>query len=504
MSFFTEKERETNVADTAKDLALLDGVGDFNQHNANSMKMFGMPSSSNSHLHCDISGHVRAGVVDAYDIQDPYSLVPELPALEHEPSNSSLSQFFIRSCNGIQLLNMDLRGATVETLKLVVAEREGIPVEEQYLILDGHKPLRDGTLLTDYDYVFGGQATIEVFPRIRGGNTMVEPLPIFVARHVQMLSRVFELSGDFRSWDGRRVQPVLTPLGVRILRGIMSCVLAAHQAGLAYNGSLQIGHLVVSGFSRGEHGLIVPETAAVRINDQMAVELEIRAVPLTPEGQKADYFALAAILGRVFRKGFPLHVDTIHVKLGNLAAPGGPAPAPATTQLLQAFVAMADPQVMATMWWNLARFANSLGPPLWHWNDGANIWEMRLTTKERLAFEQAVDNGSYWWTDTVTSNQQFSRHINGRNNYRYWAATDLLRFARNWFTHAPEAQGNDALRFGEQVAQLSSAAKLPDLDYYFSCGFHEFMAQVLENLYIREHSLGVRWDDLTRVLVPPS
>ena len=76
----------------AKDLALLDGVGDFNQHNANSMQMFGMPSSSNSHLHCDNSGHVRAGVVDAYDIQDPYSLVPELPALEHEPSNSSLSQ----------------------------------------------------------------------------------------------------------------------------------------------------------------------------------------------------------------------------------------------------------------------------------------------------------------------------------------------------------------------------------------------------------------------------
>ena len=79
-------------------------------------------------------------------------------------------QFFIRSCNGIQLLNMDLRGATVETLKLVVAEREGIPVEEQHLILDGHKPLRDGTSLTDYDYVFGGQATIEVFPRIRGGK----------------------------------------------------------------------------------------------------------------------------------------------------------------------------------------------------------------------------------------------------------------------------------------------------------------------------------------------
>ena len=106
--------------------------------------------------------------------------------------------------------------------------------------------------------------------------------------------------------------------------------------------------------------------------------------------QKADYAALAAILARVFHNGFPLHVDTIHARLGNLAAAGGPAPPPATTQMLQAFVAMADPLVMATMWWNLARFANSLGPPEWQWNDGVRNWVRQLTTTERRVFDQAV------------------------------------------------------------------------------------------------------------------
>ncbi|CAN6334543.1 unnamed protein product [Urochloa humidicola] len=341
---------------------------------------------------------------------------------------------------------------------------------------------------------------------------VTELLPVFAACNAE------SLSAEFRSPDGTVYQhKVLTPLGVRILRGIMSCFLSAHQADLAYNGSLKIGHLVVSGFSR-DGAAIVPETATVRIGSAVSIVFRppeeeaqkpetsssvqpeaqrvVEISKLTPKGQKADYWQLALTIASAFRNGIPLHAQTIHAKLGNLSAEGGNLPAK-TTQLLQAFVAMADPFVMATMWWNLVRFADSLGPPK---------WEPKLTTYERHIFNCTVNQvpvvGNSW-ENSVRNNRQFRDYIKGRN-YRYEAATDLLRFARNWFTHAPEAQGIEAFTLGPQSGQSPLAAQLPDLDYYFSSTFHEFMAQVLEQLYIKGHLLGLRCDDLTRVLVPPS
>jgi ubiquitin C len=64
-----------------------------------------------------------------------------------------------------------VRSDSVEEVKRVIEEREGIPVTEQHLILGG-KPLRHGTFLRDYD-ALGHQSTINVFPRIRGGNRYV-------------------------------------------------------------------------------------------------------------------------------------------------------------------------------------------------------------------------------------------------------------------------------------------------------------------------------------------
>ncbi|CAN6343457.1 unnamed protein product [Urochloa humidicola] len=309
----------------------------------------------------------------------------------------------------------------------------------------------------------------------------------------------------------------------------MSCFLSAHQADLAYNGSLKIGHLVVSGFSKD--GAIVPETATVRIGSSVSIvfrppEEEAQkpgtssSVPsltpeaqnveiskLTEEGQKADYWQLARIIYSAFRNGIPLHAQTIHAKLGNLLVGDLPVKA---TQLLQAYVAMADPLVMATMWWNLVRFADSLGPPEWFCvrHDAARTvkWVWKQTTHERQVFNYTVDRvpvTGNTWENSVTNNRQFRDNIKGRN-YRYGAATDLLRFARNWFTHAPEAQGIEALTLGPRAGQSPLAARLPDLDYYFSSSFHEFMAQVLEELYVEGHSCGVHCDELTRVLVPPS
>jgi ubiquitin-large subunit ribosomal protein L40e len=76
-------------------------------------------------------------------------------------------QIFVRSCHGTCLLNTNLQSGTVETLKCLVEEREGIPAKDQYLIF-GAKPLRDGTLLRDY--AIRDESTIDVLPRIRGGR----------------------------------------------------------------------------------------------------------------------------------------------------------------------------------------------------------------------------------------------------------------------------------------------------------------------------------------------
>jgi ubiquitin C len=77
-------------------------------------------------------------------------------------------QIFVRTCNRTIGLNVNLASDSVEEVKRLIEEREGIPVSEQHLIFGG-KPLRHGTSLRDYE-ALGDGSTINVIPRIRGGN----------------------------------------------------------------------------------------------------------------------------------------------------------------------------------------------------------------------------------------------------------------------------------------------------------------------------------------------
>ncbi|XP_066338849.1 uncharacterized protein [Miscanthus floridulus] len=61
------------------------------------------------------------------------------------------SQIFIRACNRTVALNVNLQCDSVEDVKRAIEKREGIPVEEQHLVVCG-KPLREGAFLRDYRY----------------------------------------------------------------------------------------------------------------------------------------------------------------------------------------------------------------------------------------------------------------------------------------------------------------------------------------------------------------
>lgn len=76
-------------------------------------------------------------------------------------------QIFIRSCNRTVALTVNLQCDSVEDVKRAIEEREGIPVEEQHLVVCG-KPLRQGAFLRDYD-ALGHQSTVDVSMRVRGG-----------------------------------------------------------------------------------------------------------------------------------------------------------------------------------------------------------------------------------------------------------------------------------------------------------------------------------------------
>lgn len=316
--------------------------------------------------------------------------------------------------------------------------------------------------------------------------------------------------------QGRKEVRVLTALGVRIFRGIMSCVLQAHEAGIAYGGSFSVQ---VSVFERWNGTTIAPETAGVRIIGE-------RVVPCDHDAQKDDYQQLRKIIKEAFGHGrgsLPLHVDMICKKLDNLAGtqinlPNG------STQLLQALVATVDPLVMATMWWNLVRFQDSLGP---------KPSQEKKTSIERKEFDSIVNKaptGSSGWRGL---------NYDGLFKKTTWgSATDLLSIARNWFTHFPEevcradtkrfflnvrpyqrnlflyfSLQNSTKRFSLQKNNRASTSqqnrapasqqgpKLHELDYYFSLHFPDFMGNVLTELYFNSNDNSTHLfhtKDLTR------
>ncbi|KAL9236224.1 hypothetical protein vseg_010925 [Gypsophila vaccaria] len=76
-------------------------------------------------------------------------------------------QIFVRGVSGKTMTWEVESDDTVDKLKRIVEEKEGIPIEEQRLLYGG-KQLVDGRTLSDYGIL--NQGTVEVAGRLRGGG----------------------------------------------------------------------------------------------------------------------------------------------------------------------------------------------------------------------------------------------------------------------------------------------------------------------------------------------
>lgn len=84
-------------------------------------------------------------------------------------------QLFVKTLTG-KTVSVDVEeGESVEDVKAKIAEKEGIPPEQQRLIFGGQQ-LQDGKTLDDYDV--GDDATLHLVLRLRGGDI----LPRFVKK----------------------------------------------------------------------------------------------------------------------------------------------------------------------------------------------------------------------------------------------------------------------------------------------------------------------------------
>ena len=74
-------------------------------------------------------------------------------------------QLYVKTLNGLTF-ELDVKGDdSVETLKSLIQEREGIPIEQQRLIFAG-KQLEDNRTLEEYN--IGDESTLHLILRLGG------------------------------------------------------------------------------------------------------------------------------------------------------------------------------------------------------------------------------------------------------------------------------------------------------------------------------------------------
>jgi len=94
-------------------------------------------------------------------------------------------QLFVKTLTGKTVTIEVEEGESIEDVKAKIAEKEGIPPEQQRLIFGGQQ-LQDAKTLSDYDV--GDDSTLHLVLRLRGGN-----IPSLLSRN----SKHFEVSSDF-------------------------------------------------------------------------------------------------------------------------------------------------------------------------------------------------------------------------------------------------------------------------------------------------------------------
>jgi len=82
-------------------------------------------------------------------------------------------QLFVKTLTG-KTVSIDVEeGESIEEVKAKIAEKEGIPPEQQRLIFGGQQ-LQDAKTLDDYDV--GDDATLHLVLRLRGGTPFSLPI----------------------------------------------------------------------------------------------------------------------------------------------------------------------------------------------------------------------------------------------------------------------------------------------------------------------------------------
>jgi len=90
-------------------------------------------------------------------------------------------QLFVKTLTG-KTVSIDVEeGESIEDVKAKIAEKEGIPPEQQRLIFGGQQ-LQDAKTLDDYDV--GDDATIHLVLRLRGGIPFfLQPSTLYFTNH---------------------------------------------------------------------------------------------------------------------------------------------------------------------------------------------------------------------------------------------------------------------------------------------------------------------------------